>query len=241
MGYTGSGTNLYAYAGNDPVNLTDPTGMWSVIQGAVAFLFGGAEGGGLFGGGIGYCASGGFFVCATVIGGSIYMAIDGTGFRNPFSGGGGGKGGGPAGPPPSLTGDEMSAEAAQGQAGYKPQLNDYTPSVPVLRFDSRNLLDVGDSGIVDVQFWDWNYCGPGNNGGPAWLGTTDYCCELHDLCYGSGGLSGKDVLEHFHGKGASALQRGRDALLCGCVNAFGNISGPYDLLMRQGIRSVFCY
>ncbi len=94
--------------------------------------------------------------------------------------------------------------------------------------------------IIPAQFHGYNYCGSGNNGGSTTPGTTDACCEAHDKCYGDN-LSGKDVVRHFHGSGASSKQRKCDQALCACVKALKPTSNPYDLLMRFGITATFCY
>jgi len=96
--------------------------------------------------------------------------------------------------------------------------------------------------IIQVQFWGYNYCGPGNNGGPTAPNTTDECCREHDSCYGSRGLSGWDVLRHLAGANPSPGQQRCDQQLCNCVGGLGSAPiGAYDEHMRIGIGNLFCY
>ncbi len=91
--------------------------------------------------------------------------------------------------------------------------------------------------LSKAQFPGYNYCGPGNNGGPAEPGTTDFCCKQHDECYDKQGLSAKNMQSP--GPGASPQQQQCDAQLCKCVNGLTGASGPLDTLMQFGIREYF--
>ena len=92
------------------------------------------------------------------------------------------------------------------------------------------------SGVIPVQFYPYNYCGPGNNGGPTTPGTVDACCKAHDACYGRAGLSANNMATP--GSSASAAQQACDNQLCKCVGK-ARVSGPIDFLMRFGIREYF--
>jgi RHS repeat-associated protein len=106
IGY-GGGTNLYAYVGNDPLNLTDPMGFWGFglqasasVEGGVIVAGAGATGsvgGGIFGGGpqglnVGGYASGGAFAGGPGYGTSYPAVQPGgtTAVAGAAAGGGGG-------------------------------------------------------------------------------------------------------------------------------------------------------
>jgi YD repeat-containing protein len=94
--------------------------------------------------------------------------------------------------------------------------------------------------IIPVQFPDYHYCGPGNDGGTTQPGTTDACCEAHDKCYGPD-LSAGNVSIFPPGKGASAAQQKCDAAFCNCLENQTMPSGPYDLTVMAGGIYLFCY
>ncbi|HUY26656.1 MAG TPA: hypothetical protein VMV27_04480, partial [Candidatus Binataceae bacterium] len=103
------------------------------------------------------------------------------------------------------------------------------------------LLRADYSGqIIPVQFWGYNYCGPGNNGGPTQSGTSDECCRQHDKCYGSG-LSAGNVSIFPPGKGAGLAQHKCDQAICNCLENKALPSGPYDAAVMAGAVYLFCY
>jgi hypothetical protein len=94
---------------------------------------------------------------------------------------------------------------------------------------------------TQAQFWGYNYCGPGNNGGPTQPKTVDDCCKDHDNCYGKSGLSAGNVSIYPPGKGAGPAQRICDQALCNCLENNALPSGPYDLTVMGGAMYLFCY
>lgn len=95
--------------------------------------------------------------------------------------------------------------------------------------------------VTLAQFWDYNYCGPGNNGGPTQPKTVDDCCKDHDNCYGKSGLSAGNVSIYPPGKGAGPAQQICDQALCNCLENKALPSGPYDLTVMGGAMYLFCY
>jgi hypothetical protein len=94
--------------------------------------------------------------------------------------------------------------------------------------------------FVPVQFYGYNYCGPGNNGGQASPGTMDNCCKAHDQCYGRNRLSAGSVSVFPPGKGAGPAQQSCDQALCNCLERTLP-SGPYDVTIMGGAAYLFCY
>ncbi|HYB91772.1 MAG TPA: hypothetical protein VEC38_12090 [Candidatus Binataceae bacterium] len=96
--------------------------------------------------------------------------------------------------------------------------------------------------FIPVQFPGYNACGPGNNGKPTQPGTTDNCCNIHDQCYASAGLTWLDAIEHLGGLGAGKAQAACDRALCKCVGDLETSpSSQYDYRMRISIENTFCY
>jgi len=80
MGFDGGDVNLYAYAGNNPVMLVDPLGLWSVSVGIVgSAAIGGGGGGGTFLN-IGHDPNAGWFSdwSASITGTAMVGAVAGT-------------------------------------------------------------------------------------------------------------------------------------------------------------------
>jgi hypothetical protein len=100
-----------------------------------------------------------------------------------------------------------------------------------------NVAPLQKPGYMTVQYPEYNYCGPGNNGGTTTPDTTDNCCKQHDDCYALHGLTAENM--HRPGQGASAAQQACDQQLCTCVSGLPGASGPYDALMQFGIRKYF--
>jgi uncharacterized protein RhaS with RHS repeats len=86
IGFDGGDVNLYAYAGNNPVNLTDPPGLWTVSVGVnIVAMFGSVGGGGGTAINIGYSAAEGPSASiAGVVGGGAVTGI-GTGVGVTFA------------------------------------------------------------------------------------------------------------------------------------------------------------
>ncbi len=95
-------------------------------------------------------------------------------------------------------------------------------------------------GYMTVQFHDYNYCGPGNNGGSTTPGTLDDCCRQHDNCYDQGGLSSNNVLPGHPGAGAGTAQRKCDQAFCDCIR-FNSPIGLADRFLRYFAEGQFCY
>jgi len=131
IGFAGSGTNLYAYVGNDPIDLSDPTGLRGLFA-FVGELFTGTA----FGADIQptLCAGSGFFACAAAIDIAAVTAYE-------LSGGGGGHASLPSVPPALL-----EAQLAQQLArhGFTPQYNSYDRPSPGTHFDPNQLRPVSD-------------------------------------------------------------------------------------------------
>ena len=108
---------------------------------------------------------------------------------------------------------------------------DLTSNTPPLQRPGNS-----QQGIIAVQFWSYNACGPGNNGRPTGPGTVDNCCNAHDSCYESFGLSAGNMAPP--GSSAPVPQRACDSQLCGCVGS-ARVAGPLDYLMRFEIREYF--
>jgi len=94
--------------------------------------------------------------------------------------------------------------------------------------------------IIQVQFWGYNSCGPGNNGRSTTPGTVDDCCTVHDKCYGPG-LSAGNVSIFPPGRGAGPAQQKCDQALCNCLENKALPSGPYDAAVMAGAVFLFCY
>ena len=97
-----------------------------------------------------------------------------------------------------------------------------------------------ERGYLTVQFHGYNYCGPGNNGGPTTLGTLDACCRQHDDCYDQNHLSKNNVLPGHPGAGAGSAQRRCDQALCDCMRS-ATPAGWADSFLRYFAGGQFCY
>jgi hypothetical protein len=95
-------------------------------------------------------------------------------------------------------------------------------------------------GYMTVQFHGYNYCGPGNNGGPTTPGTLDDCCRQHDNCYDQGQLSSNNVLPGHPGAGARSAQTKCDQVFCDCMR-FSAPIGLSDRFLRYFAEGQFCY
>jgi len=129
MGFAGSGSNLFAYAGNDPVNNTDPTGLMygSDTFGDAGYGLSAIAGPGEYGGG-GYV-------------GPNPPPQPGQGWGGqwpvqPF-----------AGPPTSIAGTLMAAQSIQD--GATPTRDFYTPAQPSSGFKTGGAR--AGSGYFDVN------------------------------------------------------------------------------------------
>ncbi len=136
MGFAGSGSNLYAYVGDDPVNATDPLGLMGFFA-ALADLFSSVMSGD-FTWAVS-CAD--FFTCL----GAVAATEFGSFLRVATSTSGGGRQA-PASAPPALTGSELRAQLAQ-RPGFAPTRNNYTPAPPGRHFDPRYLITVADAPV----------------------------------------------------------------------------------------------
>ena len=217
-----AGVNPYIYAGDNPINFNDPTGM---------YFTGGTPPGGF----------------------------------DPGPGGGGGAGGGgavggdPGAPPPGSQGQQADTEeysdlnlALQNGQGYYDGNASYglqaTGRGGAIGFGASSGFGPGVGGgpahgprLMVAQFSGYNYCGPGNNGGPTQPGTLDNSCKAHDQCYGQNGLSAGSVSIFPPGAGAGPAQRKCDKALCNCLENNALLSGPYDVMIMGGAAYLFCY
>ena len=134
--FAGSGSNLYAYVGDDPVNATDPLGLMGFFA-ALADLFSSVMSGD-FTWAVS-CAD--FFTCL----GAVAATEFGSFLRVATSTSGGGRQA-PASAPPALTGSELRAQLAQ-RPGFAPTRNNYTPAPPGRHFDPRYLITVADAPV----------------------------------------------------------------------------------------------
>jgi RHS repeat-associated protein len=145
---TGNRGNLYAYVGNDPLNQTDPTGLWGLGVTASGSLEGGAlvagagatgaAGAGVFWGGNAGLNVGGFASGGAFAGGPMY----GVNAFDPLAGGTTAAAGGFAG-----VGAGGYFTNATSTAGLKGVFNNYSLNTPI---GSIQLGISGDTFIVSV-------------------------------------------------------------------------------------------
>lgn len=117
------------------------------------------------------------------------------------------------------------------QESKAPEASGDTPS---------NVPPLQKPGYLTVQFHGYNYCGPGNNGGPTTPGTLDDCCRRHDNCYDQSNLSSNNVLPGHPGAGATSAQRKCDQAFCDCMR-FSTPAGLADRFLRYFAEGQFCY